>query len=233
MSPQQAHLSEAWQRYRQNRDPDARADLIETYLPLVETLAAMAFGQRVDDALSYHDMLHYGITGLLEALDRYDPDKGADFKTYATYRIKGNIQNGIARGSEVASQAVARKTYLRERVESLHTDSGDTLGKLIEQSIGLAIGFMLDNTGLFQDDAQPSTSGEPYYSYELAELAQHFKVQIESLPKNQRRVIQLHYFHHYDFAVIAEMLNLSRGRVSQIHKEALQKLRKAYNWSNK
>jgi RNA polymerase sigma factor for flagellar operon FliA len=229
MISDQAELSEHWKKYQHMQDPAARVALVNNYLPLVETLAAMAYARRVNDALSYQDMLHYGMTGLLEALERYLPNQGADFKTYASFRIKGAIYDGLARATEVSSQVAARKTRVRARAESLRSDTQDILGKLIEQSIGLAIGFMLDDTNMYQvHPDQPSADDVAYQSYELRELTQQLASLLTQLSADQQQIIQLHYFQHIEFIDIAVLLKLSRSRISQLHKEALFKLRCLY-----
>lgn len=232
MKPDAQALAEVWIHYRATQDDDARRTLIEAYTPLVETLAAMVYRRRVNNALSYHDMLHYGMVGLLEALAHYRPNQGADFKTYAGYRIKGEIYDGLAQATEVSSQIEANKARLRQRATSLSDGASptDPLAKLIEQSIGLAIGFMLDETALFHDEqAVKAPQDTVYQAYELKELAQLFATLVAKLPKEQERVVRLHYFHHFQFSDIALMLNLSRGRVSQLHKAALSHLRRFYD----
>lgn len=226
--PEQLEIN--WKKYRESQDEVARAALLDVYLPLVETLSGMIYARRVNDALSYQDMLHYGMTGLLEALERYSPDHGADFKTYASYRIKGEIYDGLSKATEVSSQIASNKLRLRQRAESLTSDSEeDILGKLIEQSIGLAIGFMLDGSSLYHNNDQITNHDVPYSSYELKELSQQLAKLVSELPEDQKKVIQLHYFQQLSFTEIAKIMTFSRSRISQLHKKALLKLRHLYD----
>src|SRR5262245_2083763 len=81
-------------------DPEARSRLVDVHESLVRTLAAELYARRPDGVADFGDYLHYGMLGLLEAIDRYDPDRGAAFATFARYRIRGAILNGIAKETE-------------------------------------------------------------------------------------------------------------------------------------
>src|SRR5438128_2076815 len=91
-----------WAQYRRTGEPLLRARLVTTYLPLTHGIAARLFGQRSNDSVAFEDYLQYGRVGLLEAIDRFDPARGeASFTTFAGYRIRGSILNGLEKATEV------------------------------------------------------------------------------------------------------------------------------------
>lgn len=214
-----------WLEFTQTRAPELRAALIERYAPLVRILAAQNYAKRIDDSYEFHDLYQWGMIGLLEAIDRFEPDRGANFKTYAEHRIRGEILSGLSRVTEVASQIASRKQRLKERAEALVDEQGSPFELLMSLSVGLAIGFMLEDTGMYRPGGEEATRETPYQSYALKQLGETFRNQVAKLPTRQQQVIRLHYFNGLQFVDVAEVMGISKGRVSQLHKEGLVQLR--------
>ncbi|MEO4030981.1 sigma-70 family RNA polymerase sigma factor [Chromobacterium vaccinii] len=204
-----------------------REALIESHLPLVRILAAQIFAKRIGDSFEFHDLFQWGVIGLLEAINRYRPDSGVGFKTYAEYRIRGEILDHLASTSEVASQMSARKKALRERAQNLdvETDASDPFEMLKSLSIGFAIGFMLEDSGMFQTEVEPEGQDLAYQSLELKQMRRSLLTHLQALPPAQQKVLRLHYLQGVPFAEIAGILEVSKGRISQLHKEGLAALR--------
>ncbi|MBA4707108.1 sigma-70 family RNA polymerase sigma factor [Aquitalea aquatica] len=204
-----------------------RETLIESHLPLVRILAAQIFAKRIGDSFEFHDLFQWGVIGLLEAVERYRSDSGVMFKTYAEYRIRGEILDNLASTSEVASQMSARKKILRERAQNLEVDddASDPFEMLKSLSIGFAIGFMLEDSGLFQAEVEPEGQDLAYQSLELKQLKRSLLIHLQSLSVAQQKVLRLHYLQGVPFVEIAGLLAVSKGRVSQLHKEGLAALR--------
>src|SRR5688572_1516991 len=102
-----------WIGYRAGA-AEARDTLLERYLPLAKRLAAALYAKRSIDDIEFGDYLHLAYTGLFEAMQRYQPDEGAQFATFATYRIRGAVLSGLPRMTEAGDQLAARKRQLRE-----------------------------------------------------------------------------------------------------------------------
>ncbi|WP_046156401.1 sigma-70 family RNA polymerase sigma factor [Chromobacterium vaccinii] len=206
---------------------EAREDLIERHLPLVRILAAQIFAKRIGESFEFHDLFQWGMIGLLEAINRYRPDSGVGFKTYAEYRIRGEILDHLASTSEVASQMSARKKALRERAQNLDVDddASDPFEMLKSLSIGFAIGFMLEDSGMYRAEDEPEGQDLAYQSLELKQMRRSLLTHLLSLPAAQQKVLRLHYLQGVAFAEIAGVLNVSKGRVSQLHKDGLTALR--------
>lgn len=204
---------------------EARAALVEAHQPLVRILSARIYARRVGDSFEFHDVYHWGMIGLLEAIDRYRPECGVAFKTYAEYRIRGAILDQLARTSEVASQASARRRALQERVEAIEPDAAEPFDILRELSVGLAIGFMLEDSGMFLAEPEPASEDVAYRSLELKETKRDLLAGLAGVPDKAQKVLRLHYLNGVPFSEVAQLLGLSKGRVSQLHKEGLAFLR--------
>ncbi len=214
-----------WERYRKGADQAARAALIGKYSELVRTVAATLYSRRPDDEVEFDDYYQFGTVGLIESIDRYEPDKGASFETYASYRIRGAILNGIDKVTEKRSQAAYRTKARKERLNSLAEESSKVslFDEMVEITLGLAIGFMLEDTALIREQNAVSED-QAYKNNEVAQVSRQLIQAVEKLPDRERLIIQYHYFHHTSFEHIAEILTLTKGRVSQIHKRALHKI---------
>lgn len=214
-----------WAQFVTSRQPATRERLIELYLPFARAIAARAYRARSDDSVAFDDYLQYARTGLIEAIDRYDPVREASFRTYSAYRIRGAVFNGIARESEQSAQRRHRRTRLRERMESLQeseTADADLLD-LASLTVGLAIGFMLDAV---DEPVDEHAGSNPYAATELAQLRRMVTQAVRTLPEAERRVIESHYFEDRQFQSVAAQLGVTKGRISQLHGQALAKIRK-------
>lgn len=222
-----------WHQFRESRDPAVREQLIEHYLPFARMLAAKVYANRIQLELEFADYLQYASIGLVEAVDRFDPTVMSKFETFSALRITGAILNGIVSLTEKQEQISARKSILAERVKSLKTEVRRPKGPdavfeyLAELAIGLAVGFALEDTGMYQAE-EGSYEENTYQRIELKQLYRKVTEMMESLPDRERRVIKLHYQQQLPFDEIAEMLGVTKGRISQMHKSALARLRTGF-----
>jgi RNA polymerase sigma factor for flagellar operon FliA len=223
-----------WTAFTLERDPALRERLVNLYLPFARMMAAKLYAGRTHMQVEFDEYLQFARTGLLEAVDRYDGGRGYRFETYAASRINGAILSGMENYSEMHEQVAARKRIVEERLASLQSPGravdqpAELFGYLAELAIGLAVGFALDNSGLYRDqEADAHYRDNTYTGVELKQLKARLKSLLDGLPGKHKQVISYHYLQQMAFEEIAGLLRLSRGRVSQIHKEALLKLREA------
>ena len=206
----------------------ARERLIELHLPLVRMLAARLFARRIDHDLEFGEYLQFATVGLIEAIDRFDPSREILFRNFARHRIIGAVLNGIEHLSEKREQISTRKRLLAERHSSvnaaLHQDHKDVFQQLAEVAIGLALGFILDEPADSQQDEAILPENQ-YSRLELKQMQERIRTLVERLPQRERMVIKYHYFNHIPFNLIAETLGVTNGRVSQLHRQALELLR--------
>ena len=232
--PDAQALESLWQAYVDSRAATLREQLVCAYLPFARMLSAKLYANRTHMAVEFDEYLQYARVGLMEAVDRFDPHRGFKFETFAASRINGAILNGLEAYSEVHEQVAARKRLLQARVETLKGELPDAanpealFGFLAEMAIGLAVGFALDQSGMYQAEEQgPQYQDNTYAGVELRQLRLRLRSMLDGLPGKHRQVLSYHYLQQWPFDEIAEAMQLSKGRVSQLHKEALLKLRKS------
>jgi RNA polymerase sigma factor for flagellar operon FliA len=231
LSPAQESL--LWQRLLHDRDDSVRQKLITHYLPLARKNAAILFARRPGSNLEFSDYMQWAVIGLLEAVDKYDPTQNASFATYASYRMRGAVLNGVEKTSERTAQYGFKKRIRRERLESLskgetETPTSDLFMEMVDAAIGLALGYMLEDSGMYHHGDESSQHDDPYKCLEIKRLSERFRFVVEALPEKEKLVVQYHYFQGINFNVIATMLGVTKGRVSQIHSRALKLIRDAY-----
>lgn len=219
-----------WQQVRHDHAPAARETLLLHYQELAKIIAARLYRNRHVPELEFSDFHQYATIGLIESLDRFDPSLGIRFATFAAHRIQGAVLNGVEKLSEKQQQIATRKRLLNERADTLAHDHlpgkdiDSIIAELAEIAIGLAIGYLLEDSGMyFSGDEQGPDS--VYASCELKQLKQQLQLVVEKLPQQERNVIKAHYYHGIRFDEIADELGLSKGRISQIHQHAVKQLR--------
>jgi RNA polymerase sigma factor FliA len=235
MDPAEAAL---WQQLRSGADAAARDALLQRHLPYARTVAATYYGKRWHDEVEFGDYLQLATVGLLEAMERYEPGRGAQFRTFAARRMHGAILDGLERLTEKQQQATAlqrlrseRAAAVRELAQERAGEAGGQAEQLLrfvsEAGLGLAIAWMLEGTGMVDDPARAETV--PFYrNAELRQLRERLHVLVDGLPPQQRTVIRYHYVQGVPFERIADMLRLTKGRISQVHKQALLALRASF-----
>jgi RNA polymerase sigma factor for flagellar operon FliA len=221
-----------WRKLREHGDKEARNTLIEAYHPLARTIAAKLYSARIDEDIEFDDYLQYAELGLIESTDRYDPDNSAQFSTYAAYRIRGAILNGIEKYSEKREQLAFRKRYLNDRVNSLSKKTSkvkhrDAFAELVEITVGMALSYMLEGTGQVEEKPQKEVD-TVYENNAIRELQKELIGYVDLLPEREQLIIRYHYFQHVGFGELAAILDISKGRVSQLHKSAILELKRLF-----
>lgn len=221
-------INELWTRYADSRAADIREAIICHYSDFARILAAKLFAHRQIQEIEFNDYLQYARIGLIESVDRYDSLHGVKFEAFAAPRIKGAVLNGIEKHSEQQQQITMRARLRKERLDALSAE-GDSpqlslFEKLMDVAIGLAIGSMLEDSSMYETDKPKQIPGA-YERVEYTELCQLVRRLVELLPEQQKKIVKYFYFYGYRVEKIAEEMHLTKGRVSQIHKQALQSLR--------
>jgi len=234
---QEAEEDDLWRMMRGVAQDEARHRLFDHYAGFARSLAWKAYQRRSQGDLELEDLRQLASTGLIEAIERFDPNRGIDFRVYAGRRISGSISDGIARSSEMRRQQSARARKRKERVRALLPERGvdglssrDALDALVELAMGLAVGMMLEDTGLYVDEAEPAIGRaartSAYDSAAWQELTARLAHEIDELPEREAMILKKHYLDSLDFETLARLMALSKGRISQLHRSALATLRK-------
>jgi RNA polymerase sigma factor for flagellar operon FliA len=209
----------------------AREQLFSLHAKFARRVAKRHFLDRSGTGVELPDLCQMAYAGLLEAIDRFNPELGVHFEYFAERRIAGSILDGLRRTSEVREQISFRNRVRRERAKSLSISSTDkltsaqALEQLVDAAVGLALSFMLEGTDIFVAEHAPDPRSNAYESVAWREALGRVRSGIQSLPDRERLIIEQHYFGGLDFDRLGALLSVTKGRVSQLHKAALLRLR--------
>ncbi|HEX4160931.1 MAG TPA: FliA/WhiG family RNA polymerase sigma factor [Acidimicrobiales bacterium] len=238
-----------WSEFKRTGARTLRNQLIEHYSPFVKYVAG-----RVMSGLPRHfdedDLTSYGIIGLIDAIERFEPDRNLRFETYAIPRIKGAIidelrsidwvPRSVRSKARAVEQAVTHlETTLRrtpteaEVAQELQMSSADfhTAMRKISSSGVMALDEVL--RGGSGDRADRSTLGEslpdrtsgPVDTFEAKESKQALLDAVEAMPERERSVLSMYYYDGMTLTEIGSVLGVTESRVCQIHTKALRQLR--------
>lgn len=214
-----------WQRWYKERDPEAREALILHYSPWARMVARDVYMRVYLIRDAWHDCVQNALLGLIEAIERFDPRRGVPFQPYARHRVRGAVFDGVRAlrtGSMPLVEGHLDGATVRERVESLQEEGpADPLEAFVATTVGLGLGFLLDMQSMPSHGQPP----DAYAELEQAELSAAMAEEMERLPERERFILQLHYHHQIPFVEIAGQMSLTKGRISQLHKRALERLR--------
>lgn len=227
---------------------------IEKYLPLVKRIAgrlAISLPQHVEE----DDLIGYGVFGLLDALERYDLARGVKFETYATLRIRGAMIDGLRTMDWVPHSARQKVKHVQEAFTQVEAAQGHpaeveevaayldmdvrelegviqqgqimNLASLDELSAGDE-GEGLSPLGMLKDPQ----AQEAYHEIEIEEQYRILTDAVEKLPEKEKLVVALYYQEEFTLKEIAAVMGLSESRISQLHSQAILRLRGRLNKNN-
>lgn len=220
-----------WEALRTGKSAQARERLFTRHAEFARRIAARRHRERNYGDLDRRDLEQWAYTGLLEAIDRFDPDRGTPFRGFAARRIAGAVLDGLARSSEVREQAAFQHRIRAERARSLAAETSEAgsveaaLQALTDLAVGLALGFMLEAKGMVVAPGAVDERPNGYDSLAWKETTNRLAREVAGLGSRERTILTQHYQNGVAFDQLALLLGLSKGRVSQLHRAALQTLR--------
>jgi len=221
-----------WQSFNDKTNESARETLFVKYLPYAKALAAQLYKRRTCHDVEFIEYHQLASVGLLEAIDHFDVSRNTLFTTFCTPRIRGSILSGLGSISDARAQGALSHRLQKERIASLATPSVSrdrlpvAFAAMCELAAGMAIGFMLEDTGMYSDPENVAVTGcSGYRTIEWKQTQDRLAAAIGRLSERERKVITLHYFHGLLFEQVANVLGLTKGRISQLHRSALVQLR--------
>ena len=208
---------ELWRRYRQDSDPGARDRLFMQYMPWAAAVGRSVYRRISIYSLDSEDFVQNAELGLLDAMSRFDPDRGVDFRAYARPRVRGSVFNGLR--AQLSERGVSNDdARYAERLAHMHSGDLDAFDSVVDAIVGLGIGYLLDNAG--------NAGNDDAYAYINRNQTNAALLQaVTRLPERLRQLITAHYYHHIPFREIAVRMGVTKGRVSQLHHDALNRLR--------
>jgi RNA polymerase sigma factor for flagellar operon FliA len=246
--PEQKTEDELWIIYRKNRDPEIRELFIRQYAPLVKYVAGkVAIGMPAN--VEFDDLVGYGVFGLMDAIDKFDPEKNVKFKTYAVTRIRGAIFDEL-RSIDWVPRSVRQKTReVEETIGALEAQLGRTAS---DQEIANALGMNEDEyrktimkisgTSILSlndvwfsgdendkisigDSIESPSSLNPDVIVEKEEIRRVIVEAIQELPDKEQKILVLYYYEELTLKEIGQVLEVTESRVSQLHTKAILRLR--------
>jgi RNA polymerase sigma factor for flagellar operon FliA len=234
-------------------DPKSRAaefaneQMIEKYLPLVRFVAEKIH-RRLPPGVDLESLIHSGVVGLLEALERFDPKRGVEFEVYARYRIHGEVMQCL-RSLDWVSRSVrswgrkieAARTKLAGQL--VREPSADEMAKelqipldnyfRLDQQVNDATLLSLEDLSIGSeaewDGAREKFSHNPFVDplsfVENKDLIVKLTAAVERLPERERTIVTLYYHEELTLREIGQVLNLSEGRICQIFAQVVAHLR--------
>ena len=245
---EQRVIGQLWAEYKGSKSLEARDRLIVHYSPLVKYVAgrvSVGLPQNIEQA----DLVSYGIFGLIDAIDKFDPGRNIKFETYAIARIKGAIIDELRSIDWVPRSVRAKarsveKAYAKLESRLLRTPTDAEVAEEMGiserelQQIFQQVSFV----GLIALDEMLSVSGErgesttlgdtiadkgegPMDALEVEETKETLATAINRLGDREKIVLTLYYYEGLTLAEIGEVLGVTESRVCQIHSKAVLQLR--------
>lgn len=236
-----------WRSYQTDGNEEARARLIENYLPLVIDMAER-MSKKFPTYLDVQDLISYGSLGLLDAIRKFNPDEGVKFSTYCNRRINGAIVdelrrldwpsrqlrqkvNQVKRTREELEGRLGRAAHDHEMAEYLGLDPSEYEDLMRDVQIKSMVS--LDRKWDESDDNEsghiemlPDTRAlDPLTELTRAEIKE---VAMKGLSEDEKQVLVLYYYENLNLKEIGMALNLSESRVCQIHQKTLNFLKQKF-----
>lgn len=234
-----------WQRFKQTADSRSRELLIVHYSPLVKFVAGRV-GVNLPKSVDPADLVSYGIFGLIDAIDKFDLERGFKFETYAINRIKGAILDELRALDWVPRSVRARAreiergiAELEHRLQRSATDDElarhlnlpleslqETLAEISNLGL-LALDEVLGpETGTSLGELMADPRGtSPEAAFQGEETRRIMADAINRLPDRERLVLTLYYYESLTLAEIGDVLGVTESRVCQIHAKSVMSLR--------
>ncbi len=227
--------------------PVSRDDLLQEYAPLVRRVA-YKIAARLPHSVEIDDLISSGVLGLIDAVEKFDPAKSNNFRSYAEIRIRGAILDELRHLDWVPRSVRKRATEIEETFARLERE---TDGPVTEEDVAQELGLTLEAFHSLVDRVKPMTvvsfedlnvggsseprnvlsclrddnAPDPHVLMMLARLRDGLEEALDELPERQRLVLSLYYFDDLNLKEIGRILGVTESRISQIHSLAVLQLR--------
>ena len=241
-----SQVDPTWQAFYKEKSPQLRDKLMVKYLGLVHYVVNKLF-KTMPSNVDREDLVNIGVIGLSEALERYNPYFGIKFETYAIPRIRGAIIDELRKQDWIPRSLRSKSNKIKKVVEELEQVNR---GEVSDQAIAGYLGIteaeyhqwqsQLNRTSMMSLDKpnpnfddhnlyesiEDTASSNPLENIEKEEMKALLVKVLKQLPEKARLAITLYYFEHLTFKEIGRILNVSESRISQIHSETIERMKR-------
>jgi RNA polymerase sigma factor for flagellar operon FliA len=220
----EVELRDLWRRYKDDGDGTARERLVVAYSPMVKFVAGRlgaGLPSHVEDA----DLISYGLVGLIGAIERFEPERGIKFETFAMTRIRGSIIDELRSLDWVPRSVRSRareietaQTKLEHELQRAPSES--ELAAKLNMSEEELQSSLLEIATIADDGAS-----DPQVALDSSEVKDRLTEAIGSLPEREQLVVALYYYENLTLREIGEVLGVTESRVSQLHTKAVMRLK--------
>jgi RNA polymerase sigma factor for flagellar operon FliA len=242
---------ELFEKYKSSGDPKIKEIIIKKYAPVVK-FVAMRMAMNLPPSVELNDLISYGIFGLLDAIEKFSLEYNVKFETYAKKRIRGSILDAIRKLDWAPRLVRSRTRQLEKTIEALEKKLGrPPKEEEIIKEMGITkkeyLTYLNDtNKSLvlsLEEFSYESDGGESHTTNDRLsflidnsskgpekeainrEVKRMIVKELETLTPQEKLVISLYYFKELTLKEIAKIMNLSEGRISQMHTQGILKLR--------
>lgn len=233
-----------WEAYTNDPSPSLKEDIVKRFLPLVRYVASR-MSVKFPPGLDFEDILSFGVLGLLDAIDRFEPGRGFVFQTFAVPRIRGAILDELRRFDWISRSGREKLQKFEKTLEDITKEKGSAddaalmkamdmdeksyrdLLEIASRSYVVSLDDVLaledgdmQREETIEDDA-PSALDILEQNEETAQVAEALK----RLPERERILLSLYYYEGLTLKEIGQVLGVTESRVSQLHGRALSLLR--------
>ncbi len=239
---------ELWRIYKRTKNPKIRDAFVRQYAPLVKYVAGkVAVG--MPHNVEFDDLVGFGVFGLFDAIEKFDPDKHVKFKTYAVTRIRGAIFDELRSIDWVPRSVRQKSREIEEAVHRIESSLGRSASdKEIAEEMGMSLedfqqvmmkvsgtsilslndvwytGEESDNVSIAESIESPQ-SMNPDTIIEKDEIRRVIVQAINDLPEKEKKVLVLYYYEDLTLKEIGHILEVTESRISQLHTKAIMRLR--------
>ncbi|MBQ3319218.1 MAG: RNA polymerase sigma factor WhiG [Spirochaetia bacterium] len=237
-----------WAEYKQTRSHELRNKIVSKYAPLAKYVAGrLSIG--MPPSVDFGDLVNCGIVGLMDAVEKFEPDKNVKFKTYAITRIRGAIYDELRTLDWVPRSVRQRAREIEEAVRITESRLGRSATdeevasclKISVQEYRDAVYKVSCTSIMSLNDLRSNSDGDdkislmdslvspaslnPDVIVEKEELKRIVAESIRELPEKEQKVLVLYYYEQLTLKEIGKVLDVTESRVSQLHTKAIIRLR--------
>ncbi len=225
-----------------------REEVIKRYSPMIKYVANR-IAMRLPPHIEVDDLISVGVLGLMDAISKYDSSRGAKFKTYAEFRVRGAILDEL-RAMDWVPRSIRQKASNVDKVvqklqaklsrspedEEVAKEMGISLDQFhdtLNETKSIPV-FSLEDLGIAKESGEQQSlldclagkaDADPQTQIRLIELKEIIAKAIDALPEKERLMVSLYYYEELTMKEIGAVLEITESRVSQIHSKAVYRLR--------